>query len=228
MAPLGSQAEGMTDRIRHRGPDAEGHFMQDGFGLGHRRLSIIDLSEHSNQPFTSADGRYVMIYNGEVYNYKEVGAELGIQTKTTSDTEVIIEAFAKEGPKMVSRLNGMFTAAILDKNEKKLFLFRDRLGIKPHTILKLAANRSSVRNQVCSPTIKEPTIDDEAVAKFLHMAIPEPQSIITQIKKFPSGNYAELNGGKLDFHSYLNPSEKVSTDVLTNQKSATDQPKPLA
>ena len=219
------ELKGMTDRIRHRGPDAEGHFLKDGFGLGHRRLSIIDLSEHSNQPFTSADGRYVMIYNGEVYNYKEVATELGIKTRTTSDTEVIIEAFAKEGPKMVSRLNGMFVMAILDKIENKLFLFRDRLGIKPLYYSEVGGRLMFGSELKCvHPLIKEPTIDDEAVAKFLHMGyIPEPHSIFTQIKKFPSGNFAELEGGKLEFHRYWNPSEKVSTDVLTDQKSATDQ-----
>ena len=121
----------MTDAISHRGPDAEGFFVDGEFGLGHRRLSIIDLSTAANQPMQSNCGRYWMVFNGEVYNYHDIAKELDVQLKTCGDSEVILEAFAKWGPQMINRLNGMFTIAIFDTLEKKLFLFRDRLGIKP-------------------------------------------------------------------------------------------------
>jgi asparagine synthase (glutamine-hydrolysing) len=214
----------MTDRIKHRGPDAGGHYLENGFGLGHRRLSIIDLSEQSNQPFTSADGRYVMVYNGEVYNHKEVAAELGIKTRTTSDTEVIIEAFAKKGPEMVKMLNGMFVMVIYDKVENRLFIFRDRLGIKPLYYSTKTHFLFGSELKCLVDQIKDPSIDDEAVAKFLHMGyIPEPHSIFNEIRKFPSGYYAEFVSGKLVFTQYWNPEEKVSSSILTDENAAVDQ-----
>ena len=124
----------MTNSISHRGPDADGYYFnsEKGVGLGHRRLSIIDLSNAANQPMTSHCDRYIIIYNGEVYNYKEIALKLGnINWKTSSDTEVILEAFVKWGTDFIDELNGMFAMAIYDKLEEKIFLFRDRMGIKP-------------------------------------------------------------------------------------------------
>jgi asparagine synthase (glutamine-hydrolysing) len=121
----------MTDVQTHRGPDAAGYFFNDFCGLGHRRLSILDLSEAANQPFYSSDGNTVVVYNGEVYNFKEIAAKLNVQLRTTSDTEVILEAFLKWGPSMVNELNGMFAIAIYQLDANRLYLFRDRLGIKP-------------------------------------------------------------------------------------------------
>ena len=125
--------EKMTSSLSHRGPDAEGFFYDENknVGLGHRRLSIIDLSAAANQPFYSRDGRYVMIYNGEVYNFREVAKKYKIDTRTSSDSEVIIESFAKAGIECIKDLNGMFALAIWDKAEDKLYLIRDRVGIKP-------------------------------------------------------------------------------------------------
>ena len=119
--------------IQHRGPDAEGFFYnaENTVALAHRRLSILDLSAAANQPFTSNCGRYIIIYNGELYNFQDIKNKLQLETKTTSDTEVIVEAFAKIGTKVFHQLNGMFAFAIYDKQTKKIFLCRDRLGIKP-------------------------------------------------------------------------------------------------
>src|SRR5258706_8990996 len=123
----------ITRALQHRGPDAEGFYFDAtaNVGLGHRRLSIIDLSEAANQPFYSQDGRYIMIFNGEIYNFKEVAANYNIKPRTHSDSEIIIEAFSKAGISSVNDLNGMFTIIIWDKEEKKLYLIRDRIGIKP-------------------------------------------------------------------------------------------------
>lgn len=121
------------DAIRHRGPDGKGRWVtQNGqVGLGHVRLSIIDL-ETGTQPMHSDDGRYTIIYNGEIYNYIELRAELGeMPFRTTSDTEVVLRAFQRWGPQCVTRLRGMFAIAIWDSFEQKLFLARDRFGIKP-------------------------------------------------------------------------------------------------
>ena len=124
----------MNNKLSHRGPDATGFFFDKSrcIGLGHRRLSILDLSNAANQPMTSQCGRYIMVYNGEVYNYLDVKNKLPIKHwNTNSDSEVVLEAFAHWGIEFIHQLNGMFAIAIYDKKEDKLFLFRDRMGIKP-------------------------------------------------------------------------------------------------
>lgn len=124
----------MRDSLEHRGPDDSGIFLDNNIGFGHRRLSIIDTSSAGHQPFHSEDGRYVMTYNGEIYNFKEFYGEIksnGFDIKTNSDTEVLLKLFQLYGLKMLHRLNGMFAFAIWDKKEKKLTIVRDRMGVKP-------------------------------------------------------------------------------------------------
>ena len=124
----------MRDSLEHRGPDDKGLFIENNIGFGHRRLSILDVSLAGHQPFLSENGRYVMVYNGEIYNFKEFYPELksnGFDIRTTSDTEVLMKLFQLHGLKMLNRLNGMFAFAIWDKLEKKLTLVRDRMGVKP-------------------------------------------------------------------------------------------------
>ena len=124
----------MTDAIAHRGPDGEGWFAEGPVGLGHRRLAIIDLSPAGRQPMTSADGRWTITYNGEVYNFREIRAELercGRTFVSGTDTEVVREAWAEWGQSSVQRLNGMFAFALWDAHERTLHLVRDRYGVKP-------------------------------------------------------------------------------------------------
>jgi asparagine synthase (glutamine-hydrolysing) len=124
----------MRDSLEHRGPDDAGLFIENNIGFGHRRLSILDVSTAGHQPFLSDNGRYVMVYNGEIYNFKDFYPELkssGFNIKTSSDTEVLIKLYELYGLKMLSRLNGMFAFAIWDKLEKKLVVVRDRMGVKP-------------------------------------------------------------------------------------------------
>ena len=127
----------MVTAQNHRGPDNNGTFFHNQVGLGHNRLSIIDLSERGAQPMHSFKERYVIVYNGEVYNYAEVAAELkfnfdpDFHFKSGTDTEVILQAFAGYGVDAVKHFNGMFAFAIYDKQEEELYIFRDRLGIKP-------------------------------------------------------------------------------------------------
>ncbi|MFV8467092.1 asparagine synthase (glutamine-hydrolyzing) [Flavobacterium sp. LB1P62] len=124
----------MRDSLEHRGPDDKGLFIENNLGLGHRRLSILDISLAGHQPFLSEDGRYVLVYNGEIYNFKEFYPELksnGFDIRTTSDTEILMKLFQLHGLKMLNRLNGMFAFAIWDKIEKKLTVVRDRMGVKP-------------------------------------------------------------------------------------------------
>jgi asparagine synthase (glutamine-hydrolysing) len=124
----------MTDAVAHRGPDGEGYFTNGNVGLGHRRLAIIDLSPAGHQPMLTRDGRYVLSYNGEIYNFQELRTELealGHQFHSRTDSEVLLYAYAEWGMGALDRLNGMFAFAIWDKQTRSLFLARDRYGIKP-------------------------------------------------------------------------------------------------
>src|SRR5262249_43376629 len=130
----------MTAALDHRGPDGEGTFIDGPLGLGHRRLAIIDLTDAAEQPMLSPDGRFVLTYNGEVYNFLELRAELeakGRVFRSRSDSEVVLTAFAEWGPDAFSRFNGMFALAIWDRLEQRLTLVRDRYGIKPLYIAEL-------------------------------------------------------------------------------------------
>ncbi len=127
---------GLEASLRHRGPDDHGHFISDRGDacLVNTRLAILDLSSAGHQPMTSANGRFTIAFNGEIYNYGALRTELlvnGYSLRSQSDTEVILELFAREGPACVQRLDGMFAIAIWDDQESSLFLARDPLGIKP-------------------------------------------------------------------------------------------------
>ena len=124
----------MTERMRLRGPDAEGVWTGKGAVLGHRRLAIQDLDARSNQPMATSDGKYCITFNGEIYNFHELRRELeaeGVALRTTSDTEVLLALYAREGERMLPRLRGMFAFAIWDAGSRELFLARDPYGIKP-------------------------------------------------------------------------------------------------
>src|SRR5690242_7480355 len=132
-SPSRSEAEAMTARVRHRGPDGQGLHVEGPVALGHRRLSIIDLVSGS-QPMTNEDGQVWITYNGELYNFSELRNELkaaGHTFRTSSDTEVIVHAWEEWGEACVERFRGMFAFAIADYRRRVLFLARDHLGIKP-------------------------------------------------------------------------------------------------
>ena len=126
--------QNMANAVKHRGPDGEGFFTENFIGLGHRRLAIIDLSPSGHQPMLTPDGRYVLIFNGELYNFQELRVELeakGHQFHSLSDSEVVLHAYAEWGEKALDRFNAMFAFAIWDRTRQELFLARDRFGIKP-------------------------------------------------------------------------------------------------
>ena len=128
----GGIADGFCNSLNHRGPNARGTYFDQEVILSHVRLSIIDIDERSNQPFKSADNRFVLVFNGELYNYQEVKTELKESNFiTNSDTEVLLAAWIKWGVKCLDKFNGMFAFAVWDKQKEELFLCRDRLGIKP-------------------------------------------------------------------------------------------------
>jgi len=188
----------MTNRLAHRGPDADGFFYNGICGLGHRRLSIIDLSERANQPMTSDNDRYVIIYNGEVYNYQEIGARIkennsdaDFKFKTNSDTEIILEAFVQYGIECVQQLNGMFAFAIYDKVLNEVYLVRDRLGIKPLMYYWDGSNlafASEIKSLLPLSQVDR-TINHSTIGDFLHLGfIPAPNTVYKNIQKLHPGS----------------------------------------
>lgn len=222
----------MTGILKHRGPDAEGTYYNNIVGLGHRRLSIIDLSENANQPMHSQDNRYVISYNGEIYNFKEISGKLRITPKTTSDTEIIIEAFAKLGVKCVTDFNGMFAIAIYDKKEETLYLFRDRIGIKPIYYYYDGNNlafASELKSLISVKNIQSRLkINKSAISLFLYLGyIPEPHSIYQNIYKLPAGSFLKVKKNKISISTYWSPEEQITTHVLNDFKKATSEFKDL-
>ncbi len=224
----------MTSCIAHRGPDADGFYLDPvhEVGLGHRRLSILDLSSAANQPMASHSGRYQICFNGEVYNYREIAKQLGIQTHTTSDTEVILEAFAMRGPDFVHLLNGMFAIAIYDTQDHTLYLFRDRLGIKPIIYYWKDGDfafASELKALLQLDSIyKSKKVDRQSIYNFLYAGyIPGPNTTYENISRLPSGSYAVVKGGVLTIKSYWQPEDKVSASKISDFQTAKSQLKEL-
>ncbi|MFN5794063.1 MAG: asparagine synthase (glutamine-hydrolyzing), partial [Bacteroidota bacterium] len=227
---------GMTDVISRRGPDAAGYFYQNSIALGHRRLSIIDLSDSANQPMESSCGKFVMVYNGEVYNFKEIALEIisakpDFKFKTSSDSEVILEAYVLWGAKFVSKLNGMFAISIYEKETKKLFICRDRLGIKPIYYFFSQGNfifSSELKSIANYKNKLQLTVNKIAINEFLHLGyVPSPHSIYNEVKKFPTGNYAIVENGKLEFFTYWDLRQKIKKEIIYNEGEAKQRLKEL-
>lgn len=228
----------LLEKLSHRGPDARGHYRDQHALLGHLRLSIIDPGEGANQPMHSHCGRYVMVYNGEIYNFRELQKEIeqynpSFVPRTHSDTEILLEAFALWGADFVSRLNGMFAISIWDKKDRKLFLFRDRLGIKPLYYFRkngLFAFASELKVLSHEPTLKKHlTRDYTAINQFLHLGyIPAPHSIFSEIKKLPAGHWAVLHNGQFTLTPFWRAEEKIqSSHVLSDPEQALNELKRL-
>lgn len=218
--------------IQHRGPDAEGFFYnaENTVAFAHRRLSILDLSSAANQPFTSNCGRYIIIYNGELYNFQDIKNKLQLETKTTSDTEVIVEAFAKIGTKVFHQLNGMFAFAIYDQQQNKIFLCRDRLGIKPLFIYQDATNIvfASELKAIKKFSSLDFSINKQVIPAFLHLGfITQPNTIYQKIQKFPTAHFAEIDTkniqNKIEFIPYWNLSESINQVQITDFDEAKRQ-----
>jgi asparagine synthase (glutamine-hydrolysing) len=187
--------ERMNTVQHHRGPDETGVHLGPGVGLGHKRLSIIDLAS-GQQPMWTADRRYVIAYNGEVYNFPELRTELeaeGFSFRTRCDTEVILNAYAAWGPASVERLRGMFAYAVWDTREKSLFLARDRLGIKPLYWCEFPDGRLAFASELKSLLEidgLDRSIDPHAVEEYLALGyVPEPKTIFTNVRKLEPGHW---------------------------------------
>jgi asparagine synthase (glutamine-hydrolysing) len=184
----------MCDALAHRGPDGDGVWTAPGVGLGHRRLSIIDLAG-SPQPMASTDGRALLVFNGEIYNYRELREELkahGAQFHTDGDSEVILAAWQRWGVDCLSKLHGMFAFAIYDQAERTLFLTRDRLGVKPLHYAPLSDGSlifaSELKGLLAHPLLRR-EVDPLAVEDYLGWGyVPDHTSILKGVHKLPAGH----------------------------------------
>lgn len=225
-----SSIKAMVNGLKHRGPDAQGVFNNTVVQLGHDRLSIIDLDTKANQPMHSFNERYVMVYNGEVYNFKELKNQVKVNNdalvyKTHSDTEVVLEAYAKWGVDFVNRLNGMFALAIYDKIDNHLFLFRDRLGIKPLYYYKddfLFVFASEIKALLKNEQVrKNLSLNKKAINQFLHLGyIPGDESIYNEIKKLPQASRLHINKDHFEITSYWDIENKFDFDEFNNYSEA--------
>ena len=193
--------ERMCDAMVHRGPDGAGVWTGPGVGLGHRRLSIIDVAG-SPQPMASSDGRAMLTFNGEIYNYRELREELratGAIFHTDGDSEVILAAWQRWGPDCVTRLNGMFAFAIYDVAQRTLFLARDRLGVKPLFTARLSdgsiAFASELKGLLAHPLLRR-EVDPLAIEDYLTWGyVPDHRSILAGVSKLPAGHSLLLRHG---------------------------------
>ncbi len=210
--------KGLNGLLTHRGPDSGGIYRQDEVGLAIRRLSIIDLKT-GDQPIFSEDSRYVIVFNGEIYNYQELRQNLlkrGYRFKTNSDTEVLLYSFIDEGPACLSRLNGMFAFAVWDNKKRELFLARDRLGVKP---LYYAIDESRVLfSSEITPLYRSHffprRLNIRAISDYLaYWYICEPETIFEGMFQLPAGHYAFVRNRRLEKFRYWQVPNEGELDI---------------
>lgn len=212
-APLLSK---MMSAIRHRGPDGDGQFIGQAdrtghtVALGHLRLAIVDLST-GDQPMDSDDGRYTIVFNGEIYNYIEIREELKAvskQFRTTSDTEVLLQAFAHWGAACLSRFRGMFAFAIWDHVDQSLFVARDPFGKKPLLYMDRGGEFvfGSEFAALCQHPAFDPAVDPQAIARYLlYKYVPGPTSLVAGVQQLPPGHFGIWRDGTFTTHRYYAP-----------------------
>lgn len=195
------------DCLARRGPDARGYFMDDNVGIGHRRLSIIDTGYVSNQPMYNESKRYVIVFNGEIFNYKELKNELtqkGIIFQTESDTEVLLHYFILEKEKCLDRLLGFFAFAIYDKEDRSLFIARDRMGVKPLLFYKDEDKfvfSSEMKSLLAYNIPKE--LDEVSLCQYLQLNyVPKENSIFKNIYKLLPGEFIHIKGKQITQKKY--------------------------
>ncbi len=211
----------MTRALAHRGPDAEGVYADDGIALGHRRLSIIDLSEAANQPFLDPAGRYVVALNGEIYNFRDVRSHFpDYNFRTNSDTEAVLAAYTSRGPECLELLNGMFAIAIWDTEKKELFVARDRLGVKPLYYSQTADGvlifASEIRSILDSGLVAR-KLNREALNEYLmYQSVYAPETLVDGVKQLPAGEYMMVSGSRVSRKTYWRLDEStISEDVCS-------------
>ena len=198
----------MTDAIAHRGPDGEGHWIEGNVGLGHRRLAIIDLSPAGHQPMISSNHRYVLSYNGEIYNFRELRTELeaaGYWFHSKTDSEVVLHALAHWGTAALHKFNGMFALALWDRKEKTLLLARDRYGIKPLYYARqgnIFAFGSEQKAITSTPEFNRKLNKPALLEYFTFQNIFTDQTLLEDIHIIKAGHYATLNTQSSTFSTH--------------------------
>src|SRR3984957_9156897 len=210
----------MMDTIRHRGPDDDGLHIASEVGLGHARLSIIDLSS-GHQPLSNEDGTVWIVFNGEIYNYRELRTFLlakGHVFRTQTDTEVIVHLYEELGPQCLEKLRGMFAFAIWDENKKTLFLARDRVGIKPLYYWKSGEAlvfASEIKAILADPAVRR-TLAPESIDRFLtFLYVPGEETLLKGICKLAPGHYLLAKDGKIEIRQYWDLSFVKPADGLS-------------
>ena len=204
----------MMGQLSHRGPDGEGHYVSNGIGLGHRRLSIIDIGGGA-QPIKNEDGNIILIFNGEIYNYVELREELlkqGHQFKTQSDTEVIVHAYEEWGPECTTRFNGIFAFALWDENSETMLLARDHLGVKPLYYVILGERllfASEIKALLSDPHCPR-NVDLRALSELFTLRyVPSPETLFESIKKLPPAHAMVVRRGQLQIQRYWNRAPQI-------------------
>ncbi len=214
--------------LHHRGPDKSGIYEGEHCLLGQTRLSIIDTTPASDQPFCSADGRYAMVYNGEIFNYRELRGGLvkkGVALRSDGDTEVLLQLYIYEGTAGLEKLNGFFAFAIYDKAEGSLFIARDRFGMKPLCYsfdggtLCFASEMKALMNYPV-----ERKLDHVSLLQYLQLNyVPAPHTMLEGVKKFPAGNFAKMKQGEKEirFNRFCKEPYPGETSGLTYSDAKT-------
>lgn len=221
----------MMDKIRHRGPDAEGKYVDENIALGHRRLSIIDVSSSGDQPIFNEDGSMVIIFNGEIYNYHEIREKLvgaGHIFKTNTDTEVLLHGYEEYGEKLLNMLRGMFAFVIWDKNKRELFGARDFFGIKPmyYAIMgKTLMFGSEIKSFLAHPHFKK-ELNTTALENYLTFQYsPTKETFFRNVYKLMPAHYFRYKDGKMQIKRYwdvnFNANSKPDLNEWVNRISDT-------
>ena len=221
---LNTVIKAMTEKMVHRGPDAEGYYIKPGVAFGHRRLAIIDLSTNANQPFSDPSGRYTLVFNGEIYNYLEIRSQIPeYNFKSNSDTEVILAAFIKWGAKSLDLLNGMFAFAIWDDKNRELFVCRDRLGIKPLYYYfqdNIFIFSSEIRSLLSAGIIKKRIDDDSLTDYLMNQAVTAPYTLFKDIYQLMPGKYGVLKNNNFEIETYWKLDSKGDFTDIDNPEVA--------
>lgn len=210
------QFESMGEILFHRGPDDVGIYQEPGVGLGNRRLSILDLKD-GNQPFFSDDGQIVVVQNGEIFNYIELASELrscGYRCSTGCDTEVLLRLYERDGISMLSKLNGMFAIAILDKRENALYLARDRIGVKP-LYFHINGDRLLFASEIKSLLSAgvERRINLVGLHHFLtYNYVPQPYTMFDGIEHLPPGHFLRIDKQAIEVNKWWNLADQETLD----------------
>lgn len=220
----------MMNRIKHRGPDGEGSYVDDGIALGHRRLSIIDISAGA-QPMYNEDNSLVIVFNGEIYNYRSVREKLtqaGHVFKTNSDTEVLIHGYEEYGTSLLNKLRGMFSFVIWDKNKKELFGARDFFGIKPLYYAQMGSTfmfGSEIKSFLAHPDFRKELNTDALENYMTFQYSPTNETFFENVYKLPPAHYFIYNSEGFTCSRYwdvkFSPDEKPSLDEWVNRISET-------